>query len=196
MRETTSSRGGSDVATAEPMPWRAPAPGRRPSVPRAARTRPRPGTPRAGSRFVAGVLLMAAVAGGAFGVEGLIQASSARTRVTALQAQLTSLEQRVGADEQDAASARLEMGKVAGRATGAERSVSRSLARINWSLQSVPSQAELAQMRGQLAAYSACIGQLRNEIAGLGIDWRIYPSRPTADYFKLSTAAPGSASCP
>jgi hypothetical protein len=145
---------------------------------------------------VAGLLLMAAVAGGAFGVEGLIQASRAGARVTSLQAQLTSLEQRVGVDEQGAASARAQMGKVAGRATGAERSVSRSLARINWSLQSVPSQGELAQMRGQLAAQNACIGQLRSEIAGLGIDWRIYPARPSADYFKLYTAAPGTSSCP
>jgi hypothetical protein len=145
---------------------------------------------------VAGLLLMAAVAGGAFGVEGLIQASHAGTRVTSLQAQLTSLEQRVGVDEQGAASARAQMAKVAGRATGAERSVSRSLARINWSLQSVPSQGELAQMRGQLAVQNACIGQLRSEIAGLGIDWRIYPARPSADYFKLYTAAPGTSSCP
>ena len=148
-----------------------------------------------GGRFVSGVLLMAAVTGGALGVEGSIQASHARSRVVTLQGQVTSLERRLDAVEQGDASARTELGKVAGRATGVEQSVSRSIARINWSLQSVPSEGQLASLRGALNAYAACVGELQSEIARLGISWRINPARPSADYFKLFTAAPPSGAC-
>jgi hypothetical protein len=141
------------------------------------------------------VLLMLALTAGAFGVEGLIQASRERSRVDALEAQVTSLTQRVTADEQGAASERAEVGKVAGRATGVARSVSRSLARINWSLQSVPSEGELAQLRGTLDAYATCVGELQGELDGLGINWRIDPAKPSSDYFKLFTAASDSGAC-
>lgn len=146
-------------------------------------------------RFIGGLLLMAALTAGAFGVDGLLQASRERSRVASLQAELSSLQQRVAADEQGVASERLEVGNLAGRATGAERSVSRSLGRINWSLQSVPSEAQFARMRSQLDADAACLSQLQNQLAGLGINWRIDPERPSTDYFKLYTAAPASASC-
>jgi hypothetical protein len=138
---------------------------------------------------------MAAVVGGALGVEGSVQASHARSRVASLQGQVTTLERRLDADERGAAGARTEIGKVAGRATGVERSVSHSLARINWSLQSVPSEGQLASLRSALNTYAACVGELQSEIARLGISWRINPARPSADYFKLFTAAPSSRAC-
>jgi len=170
-------RAGTDLVAAEPVGWR------------------EPSRPHAGSRFVGGVLLMVALTAGAFGVDGLIQASHERSHVAALQSQVTSLQQRLSADEQGAASERAEVGKVAGRATGVARSVSRSLARINWSLQSVPSEGELARLRGTLDAYAACVGQLQGELNGLGINWRIDPAKPSTDYFKLFTTAPASAAC-
>jgi len=138
---------------------------------------------------------MVALTAGALGVDGLIQASHERSHVAALQSEVTSLQQRLSADEQGAASERAEVGKVAGRATGVARSVSRSLARINWSLQSVPSEGELARLRGTLDAYAACFGQLQGELNGLGINWRIDPAKPSTDYFKLFTSAPAATSC-
>ena len=130
-------------------------------------------------RFIGGLLLIVALTAGGFGVVGLIQASHERSRVSSLQAELTSLQQRVATDEQGSASERIEVGKVAGRATGIERSMSRTLGRVNWTLQSVPSEAELARVRSQLDA-----------------DARIDPGKPTSDYFTLTSAAPASASCP
>jgi len=138
---------------------------------------------------------MVALTAGAFGVEGLIQASHERSSVAALQAQVTSLTQRLSADEHGAASERAEVGKVAGRASGVARSVSRSLARINWSLQSVPSESQLAVLRNAVDAYAACVGELQSELSGLGIDWRIDPEKPSSDYFKLFTGGRVSASC-
>jgi hypothetical protein len=138
---------------------------------------------------------MVALTAGAFGVDGLIQALHERARVASLQAEVGSLEQRVGADEQGVASDRVAVGEVAGKATGLERSVSRSLARINWSLQSIPSEGQLARVRGLLDADATCIGQLQTELAGLSINWRIDPEKPSTDYFKLFTGAPVSASC-
>jgi hypothetical protein len=145
---------------------------------------------------VGGIFLMVALTAGGFGVEGLIQASQEHSRVGALQAEVASLTRRLDADEQGAASERVEVGKVAGRATGVARSVSRSLARMNWSLQGVPSEGQLASLRGQLDAYASCVGQLQSEIAGLGINWRIDPGKPSTDSFRLSTSAPASSACP
>ncbi|MGB8875763.1 MAG: hypothetical protein WCD11_05580, partial [Solirubrobacteraceae bacterium] len=163
---------------------------------RTARARRRRRTLHGEVRFIGGLLLTVALTAGAFGVDGLIQATRERSRVSSLQAELTSLEQRVATDEQGNASERVEVGKVAGRATGIERSMSRTLGRINWSLQSVPSEAQLARVRSQLDADAACIGQLQGQLDGLGIDWRIDPGKPSSDYFKLSTVAPASAACP
>lgn len=146
-------------------------------------------------RFIGGLLLVVALTAGGFGVDGLIQASRMRSRVSSLQGELTSLQQRVAADEQGSASERIEVGKVAGKATGIERSMSRTLGRVSWTLQSVPSEAELARVRSQLDADAACIGQLQGQLDGLGIDWRIDPAKPSSDYFKLSSGAPASATC-
>jgi hypothetical protein len=147
-------------------------------------------------RFIGGLLLIVALTASGFGVDGLIQASRERSRVASLQAELTSLQRRVATDEQGVAGERIEVGKLAGKATGIERSLSRTLSRLDWSLQSVPSEAELARVRSQLDTDAACVGQLRGQLDGLGISWRIDPEKPSSDYFKLSTSAPGSASCP
>ncbi|HTU86994.1 MAG TPA: hypothetical protein VMF57_15565 [Solirubrobacteraceae bacterium] len=189
------SHAGIDVAAAEPALGRASTRLPRAPVRGRGRARRRPQTPHAGSRFVGGLLLMVALTAGAFGVEGLIQASHERSSVAALQAQVTSLTQRLSADEHGAASERAEVGKVAGRASGVARSVSRSLARINWSLQSVPSESQLAVLRNAVDAYAACVGELQSELSGLGIDWRIDPEKPSSDYFKLFTGGRVSASC-
>ena len=53
----------------------------------------------------------------------------------------------------------------------------------------------LLQLAALNAAYAACIPQLQNEIAGLGINWRIDPMKPSTDYFRVATTAPVSASC-
>jgi hypothetical protein len=198
MSDTKSSRAGIDLASVEPSPWRAPSRGARPSARQLSASRGRRGTrgaPSAGSRFLGGVLLMVALTASGFGVEGLIQASHERSHVSALQAQVTSLTQRLAADEQGVASERAEVGKVAGRATGVARSVSRSLARISWSLQSVPSEGEMARLRGTLDVYAACVGQLQDELNGLGINWRIDAAKPSTDSFKLFTTARPSGAC-
>jgi hypothetical protein len=189
-----ASRVGIDAVKTEPPAWRATSLRERPGRRRGG-TRRRSATPHAGSRFIGGMLLMVALTAGAFGVEGLIQASRERSRVNALQAQVTSLTQRLGADEQGAASERAEVGKVAGRASGVARSVSQSLAHINWSLQSIPSEAQLAVLRSAVDSYAACVGELQTELNGLGINWRIDPEKPASDYFKLFTAAPASGAC-
>ncbi len=123
--------------------------------------------------------------------EGFAQASRSQSRVAALQAQLSTLQSRLSADESGVASERLHVRSVAARAIG----VQRSLDHVDWELASVPTEAEVARVRGQLAAYAACMPQLRRELDGLGINWRIDPSKPSADYFKLVTVAPLSSSC-
>jgi uncharacterized protein HemX len=202
MRETKSNGVVSDAATAERTIPRAPAQDvrrlrreRRPRPRAAAATRRRRFATSNRARFLGGLLVMVALSAGAFGVDGLIQALHERARVASLQAELSSLVQRVGADEQGVASERVAVGKVAGKATGMERSVSRSLARINWSLQSVPSEGQLARVRGELDADATCIGELQTELDSLGINWRIDPEKPSTDYFKLFTGAPASESC-
>jgi hypothetical protein len=144
-------------------------------------------------RFVAGVALVIALAATAVAVEGFTQASRSEQRVAVLQAQLRSFGQRIGADERGAAGERQLMHRVAARATGAQR----SLDRVNWQLQSLPSEAEVARVRGELDAYARCIPRLQGEIDGLGIVWKLNPAKPRMDYFKLFTAgAPkSSASC-
>jgi hypothetical protein len=134
---------------------------------------------------------MIAFAAAAFGAEGLMQASRSQSRLSALQANLASLQLRVGADEQAMASERLLMRSALARARAAQR----ALQRVNWQLQSLPNEAQVAQLRGELATYTGCAAQLHNEVTGLGINWRVEPANPAADYFKLSTVAPISASC-
>jgi hypothetical protein len=190
-----ASRAGIDVASAESAPWRAPSRPARSPERRRAGTRRRRGGSRAGIRFASGVVLIVALALAGFGAEGLVAASRAQSRVTALQAQLASLQQRVAADEHGAASESVHVRTIAARATGTDRSLTQSLARINWSLQSVPSEGQLSRIRGELDSYAGCVGQLESELAGLGIDWRIDPAKPSADYFKLVTSAPASGPC-
>lgn len=190
-----SSHVGSDVATIERPQSRTPARETRRPPRGAVRPRRRRRVAHSGVRFASGLVLMAALVAAGVGVEGMLQASRAGSRVASLQAQVTTLQRRLNADEQGAASARSEIGRVAGLATGAERSVSRSLARINWSLQSVPSEGQLASVRGAIDDYVACVGQLQSEVEHLGISWRINPARPSADSFKLFTAAPASGAC-
>jgi hypothetical protein len=142
------------------------------------------------------VVLVLALALAGFGAEGLLAASHAQSRVAALQGELTSLQQRVATDEQGVRSESAHVSTIAARATGADRSLTRTLARLNWSLQSVPSEGELARLRGELDAYAACVGELQGELAGLGLNWRIDPARPSTDYFRLVLSAPASGACP
>jgi cell division protein FtsB len=142
-------------------------------------------------RFATGIVLIVALVAAAFGAEGFIKASRSQRRVATLQAELNSLQQRVVADEHGAASERRHVRTVAARASSAQKSVRH----VSWLLQSVPSQAQLASVRNELAPYAACIPQLERELSGLGISWRIDPTKPSSDYFKLFTQAPMSASC-
>ncbi len=145
-------------------------------------------------RFVTGIVLIIALATAVFGVEAYKRAARSEQRVAALQADLASLEQRVTGDERAAAGDRLHARSVAARATAAQRSVQR----VNWQLQSVPSEAQLAGMRNELAAYAAyaaCIPALQSEIDGLRLTWRIDADKPATDSFKLFTSAPAPASC-
>jgi hypothetical protein len=159
---------------------------------RARRVRPaRYAYPLGPARFVTGVVVIVAVAAGAFGIEAYVRAGHEQQRITALQADLAGLQRRVDADEHGAASVRQRVRKVAAQA-GSTR---RALARFNWALQSVPSEAQVAGVRNEFAAYAACIPQLQREIAGLGVSWKINPGKASIDFFKLSTAAPISSSC-
>jgi hypothetical protein len=141
------------------------------------------------------VVLILALALAGFGAEGLLAASRAQSRVAALESELTSLQQRVAADEHGVASESAHVRTIAARTTGTDRSLTRTLARINWSLQSMPSEGELARLRGELDTYAACVGQLQSELAGLGLNWRIDPAKPSTDYFRLVMSAPAAGAC-
>ena len=142
-------------------------------------------------RFATGIVLIVALVAAAFGAEGFIKASRSQRRVSALQAELDSLQQRVAADEHGAASERQHVRTIAARASSAQKSVRH----VSWLLQSMPSEAQLASVRNELAPYAACLPQLERELSGLGISWRIDPTKTSNDYFKLFTQAPMSASC-
>jgi hypothetical protein len=159
---------------------------------KAPRVRPaRRAYPLGPARFVTGVAVIVALATAAFGIEAYVRAGHQQTRITALQADLASLQQRVAADEHGTAAERRHIRSVAAQATSARR----ALARFRWALQSVPSEAQVAGVRNEFAAYAACIPQLQSEIAGLGVSWKINPAKSSIDFFKLSTNAPISASC-
>jgi hypothetical protein len=145
-------------------------------------------------RFVTGIVLIVAIATAVFGVEAYKRAARSEQHVAALQSDLASLEQRVAGDERAAAGDRQHARSVAARATAAQRSVQR----VNWQLQSVPTEAQLAGMRNELAAYAAyaaCIPALQSEIDGLRLNWRIDANKPATDSFKLFTTASAPASC-
>ncbi len=145
-------------------------------------------------RFVTGIVLIVAIATAVFGVEAYKRAARSEQRVATLQSDLASLEQRVAGDERAAAGDRQHARSVAARASAAQRSVQR----VNWQLQSVPTEAQLAGMRSELAAYAAyaaCIPALQSEIDGLRLNWRIDADKPATDSFKLFTTASAPASC-
>ena len=142
-------------------------------------------------RFASGIVLIIALVTAGFGVESYLRAVRSQKRVAALQADLASLEQRVSADERAAAGDRRHVRSVAARASAAQQSVKR----VTWQLQSVPSEAQLAGLRNEVANYAACMPQLRNEIDSLRLTWRIDAAKPSADAFKLFVATPASASC-
>jgi hypothetical protein len=140
---------------------------------------------------VTGIALIVALVAVGIAYDGFTQASRSQKRDKTLQAELSGLQRRLAADESGVANERLHVRSVAAKAIG----VQRSLQHVNWELASVPTEAEVARVRGQLAAYAACMPQLKRELEGLGINWRIDPGKPTSDYFKLVTVAPMSAAC-
>jgi hypothetical protein len=142
-------------------------------------------------RFASGIVLMIALVTAAFGADAYVRADRSQQRVAALQADLASLEQRVGADEQTAAADRRRIGSISGRASAAQRSVKQ----MSWQLQSLPTEAQLAGLRNEVANYAACVPQLQNEIQSLRLTWRIDAAHPSTDAFKLFVATPASASC-
>ena len=143
------------------------------------------------ARFVTGVAVIVALVTAVFGIEAYVRAGHQQTRITALQADLVRLQDRVTADEHGAAGMRQHVRGVAAQASDARQAV----ARLRWALQSVPSEAQIAGVRNEFAAYAGCIPQLQREIAGLGVSWRVNPTKTSIDFFKLSTTAPISASC-
>ncbi len=142
-------------------------------------------------RFVAGGALILALAAAVFAAEGLTQASRSQTKIAALQGELAGLRQRVRADERVTAGAAAHVRTLAARTSGTQR----ALNHVNWELTSVPTESEVAHLRGELAVYTACIPELKREVDRLAITWRINPTKPSADYVKTFTAAPLSASC-
>jgi uncharacterized protein HemX len=143
-------------------------------------------------RFATGVALVIALVATAVAIEGFMQASRSQQRIVALQAELSGFQRRIGVDEQRVAGERQLMRRVAARAAGAQH----ALDQVSWQLQSLPSEAEVARVRGALAAFAGCIPRLQGEIDGLGIVWKINPKKPAADYFKLFTpTAPKARSC-
>ncbi len=151
----------------------------------------RRGYPQGRVRFVTGMAVIIAVAVGTFGIEAYVRAGHDQARITALQAALAGLQQRMATDERVATSDRQHVARVGAQAASARR----ALARFGWALQSVPSEAQLAGVRSEFAGYAACIPQLQREIAGLGISWKANPGKPSIDFFRLSTDAPISSSC-
>ncbi|HTP18092.1 MAG TPA: hypothetical protein VMJ65_00720 [Solirubrobacteraceae bacterium] len=147
--------------------------------------------PQGRLRFATGIVLMIALATAAFGVEGYMRSSRSQHHVAALQAELASLQQRVGADEQAVAGERHHTRTVVVQASAVRRLVQR----VKWQLQSVPTEAQLAGLRSEVASYAACVPQLQNEIEGLRLSWRIDAAKPSTDSFKLFSTAPASASC-
>jgi hypothetical protein len=192
MRELQTSHVVADV-TSTGRPRRGAPPRSAPATARTAhRVRPaRRAYPLGPARFVTGIAVIVALATAAFGIEAYVRAGHQQTRITALQADLASLQQRVAADEHGTAAVRQRIGSVAAQASSARR----ALARFRWALQSVPSEAQVAGVRNEFAAYAACLPQLQSEIAGLGVSWKINPTKSSIDFFKLSTKAPISASC-
>lgn len=194
--DTQSDRAGVDTTTAERATRRMP-PRRARSAPRhAARShRQRGAYPRGVLRFATGIVLIVALAAAGFGAAAYTRAARSEARVSSLQAQLAALRQRLAGDEQAAASERRHAGSVIARANAVQQSIKR----FNWQLQSVPSEAQLAGLRNEVAAYTAayaaCLPQLQKEINGLRLNWRIDATKPATDSFKLFTSAPASASC-
>jgi hypothetical protein len=140
---------------------------------------------------VTGLALIVALAMATVGIEAYVRAGHQQARITALQVELAGLQRRVDADENGAAAERRHVRSAAAQASSARR----ALSRVSWALQSVPSEAQIAGVRNELAAYASCIPQLQSEIAGLGINWRIDPHKPSTDSLRLATASPISASC-
>jgi hypothetical protein len=138
-----------------------------------------------------GVVVVIAVATATFGVQAYVRAGHEQARITALQTDVAGLQQRLAADEHAAASDRRHVRRVAAQASSARR----ALARFNWALQSVPSEAQVAGVRNEFAAYAACIPELQREIAGLSVNWKVNPGKASINFFKLSTNAPISGSC-
>jgi uncharacterized protein HemX len=128
--------------------------------------------------------LVIAAAGAIWGARAQLQSSRAHSELAALQ-------RRVAGDERTNAGLRRHLSTVAARTGG----VQRSLQRINWTLQSVPSEAQLAGVRNHVAAYAACLPQLQREIDGLGLSWRINAAKPSRDSFRLFTSRRASSSC-
>lgn len=193
--DTDISRAGADAVTAERPSRRVAARRSRPQARRTPHGRRRPAAqPRGVLRFATGVVLIIAIATAVFGVGAYNRAARSEQHVSALEAELASLQQRVAGDERAAAGAQRHARTVAARASAAQRSVQR----VDWQLQSVPTEAQLAGMRNELAAYAAyaaCIPALQSEINGLRLNWRIDANKPATDSFKLFTTAPAPASC-
>jgi hypothetical protein len=103
---------------------------------------------------------------------------------------LATLGRRVAADERSAAGERRSTRRVGARATA----VQRTLQHIDWALHSVPSEAEVADLRSGLAAYAACLPALQSEFKGLTLSWRIDPAKRSTDSFKPYNSAPMSTS--
>jgi hypothetical protein len=137
------------------------------------------------------VAMGVAVAGATWGIRGATQVSRSHAQIASLQAKLAGLQERVADDERSAASARAQLRRVAARAGN----VQQSLQRINWALQSVPSQSQIGSVRDDVASYAGCIPQLQREIDGLTLRWNIDAAKPSSDSFKLFTTTPASASC-
>jgi hypothetical protein len=160
-----------------------------PTAPRSHRASTRPGGFSHG--IAIGIALAIALAAVAIAYQSFMQASRSQSQLTIMQSRLTAMQQQLGAAASGVALEREHVRSVAAKAIG----VQRSLNHVNWELASVPTESELARVRGQLSAYAACMPQMRRELEGLGINWKIDPAKPTADYFKLVTVAPMSTSC-
>jgi hypothetical protein len=159
---------------------------RRPGVRRA-----RYGYSRGPARFVMGIVVVVAAATATFGVQAYVRAGHEQARIAALQTDVAGLQERLASDERVAAGERQHVRKVAAQSSSARR----ALARFNWALQSVPSEAQVAGVRNEFAAYAACIPELQREIAGLSVNWKVNPGKASINFFKLSTTAPISGSC-
>lgn len=151
--------------------------------------RPPPRHPQGLLRFVAGGALILALAGVAVGASGYLAATRAQSRAETLGQTVSSLVQRLRADERHAAAAQTRVRAIAARAAG----TARQAARVATQLADVSSQ--MQGFQAEVGRYSSCLPELQAEITGLVIRWHMGRFKSSPAYVTLADKAHVSRVC-